>query len=297
MSEPVGSPPDRARRGTAHDPGVTLARLYSEQLRVTAARISSELGGPSKSAERLDRLFRGLVAQAAPGWFLEVGAYAAETSRWAATELIDCHVVALEASRDAHERLVRRYDFASLGVDYRHAAAASHDGEIELILDGTSAYRGVSLLERRDVHQPRTVTVPSVRLDSVVTDTTANVALWIDVEGASGQVLAGAPRVLSQTDVLKIEVEDAPIWHGQMVTVEVIAQLLGHGLVPVARDIEYGTQYNILALSERLLRTPGVPEQVDAFHYDNAHRWSREPNRLRRSNLRLLGRWARRLRG
>ena len=43
-----------------------------------------------------------------------------------------------------------------------------------------------------------------------------------------------------------VEVEDEPFWEGQKLAPEVAALLMAAGLAPVARDHEYGRQYNVI---------------------------------------------------
>ena len=129
----------------------------------------------------------------------------------------------------------------------------------------------------------REVEVPSARLDSVIPDRNVNVGAWIDVEGAIREVLAGASGLLPQVAVLKVEVEDAQIWEGQLISLGVIEHLLAAGLVPVARDAEYVGQYNVLFVSGRWARHAAVRQALEVHAYRLEHEWSREPSRVRQS--------------
>ena len=72
-------------------------------------------------------------------------------------------------------------------------------------------------------------------------------ALWIDVEGAAAQVLAGAEEVLESTAVVFVEVEGYSFWENQRTADFVTTLLSKRGFVALARDREYGDdQFNVL---------------------------------------------------
>jgi hypothetical protein len=93
-----------------------------------------------------------------------------------------------------------------------------------------------------------TVKVSATSLDSFFSPPVSRCSLWIDVEGASSQVLRGARNVLSVAQSLLIEVEDRPIWQDQWLRSDVIKFLAMYGLTPSVRDFEWARQYNILFL-------------------------------------------------
>ena len=91
--------------------------------------------------------------------------------------------------------------------------------------------------------------------------------MWVDVEGFTGPVLAGGQELLARCAVIKIEVEDVELWHGQALAVDVLATLLDAGLVPLGRDVQSPGQYNVVAVSEEMSRRDGVMERVERFHH------------------------------
>lgn len=70
--------------------------------------------------------------------------------------------------------------------------------------------------------------------------------LWIDVEGFAYEVLEGSTNILSNISFLKVEVESKETWKGQQTADSVIKLLKEHNFVPLIRDFEYNTQYNII---------------------------------------------------
>ena len=250
-----------------------LALLHDAQLRASVARHRQALGGRRESAAHLDELFHSLIDLVRPEVFLEVGAADAEASLAVAARHPQCRVIALEATDYIHARASASTDYAAAGVDYRYCAASDHDGMVTFRLDvdpvSGELLPGQSLLARSDAGALREVEVPSARLDSVIPDRNVNVGAWIDVEGAIREVLAGASGLLPQVAVLKVEVEDAQIWEGQLISLGVIEHLLAAGLVPVARDAEYVGQYNVLFVSGRWARHAAVRQALEycAHHH------------------------------
>lgn len=80
-------------------------------------------------------------------------------------------------------------------------------------------------------------------------------ALWIDVEGFSRDVLLGAKYVLEsqQCPLINIEVESNPYFSGQALATEINDVLSGFGLVPVLTDCESVDQFNVVYIREELL--------------------------------------------
>jgi FkbM family methyltransferase len=163
------------------------------------------------------------------------------------------------------------------GSEYIPAAASRKDGEIVINvhadLVGSSTYHE---REKSSVNgAPRTV--PAVTVDTLVKN--SGVAppflLKIDVQGAELDVLAGAAKVLQETEYLVLEVSFFEFFEGGRQFHEVIAFLEGLGFV--AYDI-LGLQYRPLdnALSQAdivFVKTNGkfrrdhfyaTPEQRDA---------------------------------
>jgi hypothetical protein len=99
------------------------------------------------------------------------------------------------------------------------------------------------------------VTVEGTTLDDYFADHRfRRAALWIDVEGACGYVLPGGRDLLSRTAVVIVEVEDQEWWgRHHWLRERVVSYLYDFGLVPVARDLEYANQYNIVFVRAELL--------------------------------------------
>lgn len=89
------------------------------------------------------------------------------------------------------------------------------------------------------------------------------VCMWIDVEGASKQVLQNSIKLLEQTDSIFIEVEDFEFWHNQWLSKDVIEFLRLYNFIPVARDYEYEKQNNYIFLNLNLLIDQNVVSIIE----------------------------------
>lgn len=253
---------------TSPDPAEGLARLYDQQLRMHAAQYSNMGSGRADSAAHLDGLFHQLVGLLEPTLFVEAGAYRADASRRVRIDHPEARIVAFEANRYNHEAVLAEHDLAAQRIDYLNLAVTEEPGEITFHLRRAVEGRPLrqvtgnsSLLRRLDEStEYEELTVPSVSLDSHFADLGPEdrVALWVDVEGASGPVLRGGARFLETCDLVMIEVEERAMWQGQWLSLDVLTHLVAAGFVPVARDIEYENQFNLVFASAEFSRRHDV---------------------------------------
>ncbi len=80
---------------------------------------------------------------------------------------------------------------------------------------------------------------------------------------------AAPTRLLADTDVLIIEVEERPFWDGDpWLRPTVVEYLHGHGLRPVARDLQSRFQHNIVFIREALAERTDVRARLDRWAHD-----------------------------
>ncbi len=219
--------------------------------------------------KHLDDLFFELVTIAQPDLFIEAGAFEASTSLHVAETIPGCDVIAFEANPENHRHFTAAEDYERRGVTYLNLALTDTPGPITFYVESKegSAVVGYSstLARTQDVEGPaKPITVEGVRIDDR-TPEAERVAMWVDVEGATDKVLAGATKRLGACEVLKVEVEEAEFWEGQALSIDILSQLLAAGMMPVARDIETASQYNVLFASPRLLRNSAALDAIDTF--------------------------------
>jgi FkbM family methyltransferase len=251
-----------------------LVRLHDLQMRATAAQYDLWSGdGRVRSTKALADLFFGVTRTLQPDTFVEAGAKTAEVSLRARGLCPAARVVAFEANPYNHQLYSEQFQHEKKSVEYVHSALTDVPGEITFNIvsrrNGADVKRNTganSILERSDdgVEYER-VTVPATTLDAFLNDPGRTV-LWVDVEGASQQVLAGAERVLTQADAILIELEDKASWKGQWTSNDAMVYLYERGLTPVARDFEYRSQHNVLFLSDRALNNADIGLNLEYYY-------------------------------
>ena len=248
-------------------PHRAMARLYDQQLRLFAAHYSNMWDGRSNSAAVVSAYFHELVDLSRPALFVEAGAYRAEASRRTREQHPDCRVVAFEANPYNYEKYVDELGFADLGIEYRHLALTESAGPVTFHLrsrqDGQDLRKTTgnsSLLRMKGTDtEYEEISVEGVTLDGFFADSAAApVCLWIDVEGASRQVLHGARSLLSRTELVLIEVEEVFRWEDQWRSLDVIEFFLEAGFLPLTRDAEYNQHYNIIFVRADVYERPDV---------------------------------------
>jgi FkbM family methyltransferase len=268
-------------------PVAEIVRMH--ELRMQAHAGFFDLGDPSdkrRSAAALVDLYFALLAALNPPLFIEAGARGAAVSFRVRKLFPDCRIVAFEPNPYNIEHYRQRFDYGKKRVVYEHLALADMPAELPFFVrksvNGVSLPMVIgrnSLLKRTE---PNTVyeevQVRAVRLDDYFPpDGANNCCVWIDVEGGTGKVIAGGKRLLGQTQVPMIEVEDRPLWEDQWLATQVLEVLYPLGLVPVARDFEWWPDnYNIVCLRESLLVRPDIRLAIDQF-YSNAGRSTLKP--------------------
>jgi FkbM family methyltransferase len=251
---------------------------YRFWAQMTAAQ-ARNTGRPSEAIDRrVQRFFREMCTDIRPTITLELGAHEASFSRWAKRSFPEARAVAVEANPYVHEKYRER--LTAEGVEYHHLAAASTNGPVTITIPtqvGTrtlgKANRMASLAIHQDEHGHESVEVDAKRMDDFVSfDDDDRVVAWIDVEGASDQVLAGSSELLRRADAIYIEVEPAGKWHGQWLDVDVARFFHEIGKVPATRDIQRRTYYNVVYLDAALAAQEEVSERAARVML-----WARRP--------------------
>lgn len=267
--------PDRAL-----EPRLREHLLHAYDLAMLANAANYDLRGRTerlRSAGDLAGLFHRAVRAARPDLVVEAGAKDAEASRRARRYLdASTRVVAFEASPYVHERFREQNTGGSHPIEYRHLALSDAPGQVTFhvrrrkdgrpMADGRGSLR--SMQEKHHRHGYEQVVVEATTLDAFFeVSEIDSCALWVDVEGASQEVLTGGHELLSKTDALLIEVEELGEWKwGRTWTVtDVCDHLFDYGLIPVARDYQSRYQYNVLFVSDRLLHDPDFRARLARF--------------------------------
>jgi FkbM family methyltransferase len=146
-------------------------------------------------------------------------------------------------------------DPRSSEIEVRAEAVSDEDGQATFYLLDVPPDRqwvkGASSLNRRGAIiqwglTERPIRVAACRLDTVLQDAPAPIALWIDVEGAAKRVVDGFEGIGDRVSFIYVEVEPRPLWEGQAGASEVLDKLTARGFREVARDGASEIQFNVL---------------------------------------------------
>jgi FkbM family methyltransferase len=186
----------------------------------------------------------------------------------------DARLVLVEPLRESGESLevFRR----ERGAEIIAAAAGPESGDVQIAVHRVPACSSLLGARRGDGVTPEQRRVPMVRLDDVVQQPGPYV-LKIDVEGAELGVLEGAPRLMTDTALVLLEVSFFALVEGMPQFHDVVARMHTHGFV--VGDIYNGhnrpldgalAQVDVAFVQEhgpfRREHRYATPEQADALY-------------------------------
>jgi FkbM family methyltransferase len=231
------------------------------------------------SNQRFERLYRDICILIQPAVFIEIGAFDASFARQLCTLLPETKFFAYEAN----PYVFRRFETTMPGsVSYANMAIGANEGTASVFIprlipgrDGPMTFGGInplSSLRTRTIGgvEYETVAVSSTTLDLIIerSGDPLQVAVWIDAEGAIGDVLGGARACLNRNlSAIFVEMENYEEWTGQWQAQQVVEHLAGCEFVPLARDCETIWQYNTIFIKEHLVEEP-VLGLVDGYIED-----------------------------
>ncbi len=208
---------------------------------------------------------------------IEIGAHEASGLKRLSRVLPEARLLAFEANPYVYQRFVNRMEPAITYVNQ----AVSHDDQprvlkIPRVMPSRDGQRTLprenltSSLRTRNMDKVEyeEVTVSCTSLDSILSEHPGltPASLWIDVEGAAGDVLAGATQALRKDVALVyIELENRTSWKGQWLDQDVARFLAGYDFLPLARDMQTPWQYNQLFIQSRWLESAGIIQAFRQF--------------------------------
>lgn len=230
--------------------------------------------------DELRSLFFSIQERLMPTVSIEIGAWRAEFSHEMKTRLPEIDAWAFEANEHNYKANVMAAYKA--GVHYTNLAVTNFSGRTrfmmqEKTLDGKVYGKEIgnnSLLQRTEgnivYHAPHVVctTMDSFFVDQERVTASDQVCLWVDVEGASKEVLTASNALLKQTQSVFIEVEHYPFWDDQWLFTDVDSFMSNAGFTAIAHDNEYENQNNYIYLKSDMLNHNGVSKLI-AEWYNN----------------------------
>lgn len=166
-------------------------------------------------------------------------------------------IVAFEANPDNFSELEKSEIISIANIKLVNKAVTDENGQLTFnIIDPTEENeqnKGTSSIRQKKNEAARQVTVEAITIDSFLDETDCNnIALWIDVEGLSYEVLLGARRIFNHVSVIHAEVETEEFWHGQKLKNDVVALLEEFGFCSLARG-KYDGQHDIVYYNKKML--------------------------------------------
>jgi FkbM family methyltransferase len=167
-----------------------------------------------------------------PRTVVELGAHRGEEFQWMRTALCPLRrYIAVEADPRSFEVLAHIPQ-----IEYVNAAIASFDGVTTLHLCDNEAGQAKG---SSSIHQPtghleyfewctfdQQVQVPCIQLDTLCRDIAMIDLLWVDIQGAERDMIAGGTETLKKrTRYIMIEAEEVEMYEGQALKPELLAML------------------------------------------------------------------------
>ena len=198
---------------------------------------------------------------------IEVGAHEASFSNEIRTIPEIVSIIAFEASPFVWRKY--RPTIPEI-IDYRNQAVSDKSGPITFFIQQhRSPYEqnNNSILERTELTQTQEVIVESIILDQLL-PIECPAALWVDVEGATREVLLGGKEFLVQTALLFIEVEHQSYWQNQWQFQDVLNFLEESGFFLYSIKEQYRNQSNCIFINPAFCRSDTVSKlSLKIRHY------------------------------
>jgi FkbM family methyltransferase len=242
-----------------------------------STRSTGRLGdAPARFAD----LFHALCLSLKPTAFLEVGAHEASMAKQITASLPETEVFAFEANPFVWEHFAPAMPSA---VRYLQSAVGSEVGSEQLLIpreirrgrasrtlpraNSTASFHARA--EERARYEQ--ITVPCTTIDDFVesVSTLGPMAIWVDAEGATREVLYGGRATLAEHVVLAcIELEGREVWDGEWLDHQVCGFMKECGFIPIVRDAMVSWQYNQIFLASSCLNEAilgSIGNYVDAL--------------------------------
>lgn len=203
-------------------------------------------------------LFRALVAVLRPEIICDVGSCDASDALQFEKLQPDAKIYAFEANPKQATLIEKRLQQAGSRIQLQQKAIFNKTDSIEItMVPETGNNRGVSTLRDRvdggNSGWDR-VNVTAAPLDQCIDKpmTDRGIALWIDVEGHTYEVLEGCRTLAPHIAFIHAEVETQMVWKGQKLASEVLNLANDMGLMLIARGS--GIQHDLVFIHPELFK-------------------------------------------
>ncbi|MCH7823172.1 MAG: FkbM family methyltransferase [Acidobacteria bacterium] len=222
-----------------------------------------------------DILFQVLIKRLQPDLVCDVGSMNARDAKRFRHVLPKARIVAFEASPHNAQLIEESGDVDDYDIQLRRQAVSNVDGTLTFNVEHFSSEKGQHLRQSISSTRKRIagslgrteVEVESIRLDTFVqrlTPPPASIALWIDAEGNSYEILEGMEGIRHRVTIIHVEVETREFWHGQKLKADVVDLMASMDFVSFARGYDE-FQHDVIFLAARTLTSSGVNFRLHAF--------------------------------
>lgn len=199
--------------------------------------------------------FLNLIQKNKCDFFVEIGAFDASTSL-AVEKLGINNLVAFEANKFTHDKFKDNFDNSK--VNYINFGVSNTNERLKIKIPKISSELELpnsSFLSRAEGSSFTEIEVDCISFDEILDyldKPLAKGAMWIDVEGFAYKILKSDNNLLDFIDLLFIEVEDFSYWNEQKLVIDIFEILLTKNFVPIMRDFEGRSQYNIIFIKNHV---------------------------------------------
>lgn len=169
-------------------------------------------------------------------------------------------IIAFEASPNLYKKMVADKALRKAAIEVYQEAVSNKNGPIDFYLERGKKWRkGISSLHKRLTGNSgsKKVSVQSTRLDNFINrydSSCSNLALWIDVEGSSFEVLQGLGRLHKRVCIIHLEAETRKFWSGQKLELDIDNLMSKMGFRQMAKSSNY-LQHDLLFINEYYLKS------------------------------------------
>jgi FkbM family methyltransferase len=169
----------------------------------------------------------------------------------------NAEIIAIEANPALFEKMSDNQQLSEHGVKVFNLAATNTDGTATFSIFNKKKGTG-SLRKRSDGQLVKTFNVKTQRVDSLVKDAQfQKIALWIDVEGNSFEVIEGCEKLMSSILIVQAEVEAKKIFEDQVTQQEIRSRMGANGFIEIEGGVRSGANSgNIIFLRKEIAGKP-----------------------------------------
>lgn len=183
-------------------------------------------------------------------------------------------IIAFEAKPQNVRSMQHNESVIGAKIEIQQKAVWNMDGVVDFYIEdilasGKEWRTGISSVRRRTEGSAGStlIKIPSVRLDTFILNQDyifENIALWIDVEGVSYEVLEGLERIKDRISVIHVEVETKEVWYGQRKKSDVEELMKCMGFVLLAQGFSE-IQPDLVFLNKQIYKKSPIKFKIIVF--------------------------------